>query len=275
MEETVVTGMEAILLIYFYADGPNVYVPAKGSITWDNSRIIVAPSNTDSSSRPLSLFDSLSKWNSSNPVQTGSDVSNFFFGTVDSDGNISGYYNPSVYDEDTLVFTEPVTGAQYQTTGWKYDYTSRSYDIDLDSGTFSIDGTDIVRILCTYGDDSVTIRYYDSSGTAVQSDEFAYVVSASSECALNGHSYTVVTTKAPSCTAVGERTYTCSVCGDQYAEEISMNEHSYSAEVTKIPTCSSGGERTFTCSGCGDQYIEIIPASEHVYHWLDSKIHPC
>lgn len=232
------------------------------NIIWDNTRIIIAPSNTDSSSR-ISVFSQLlSLWN-----QNHSDLSspNYFFGVLDSDGNISGYYNPSVYDEDKLVFTEPVTGGQYQTTGWKYDYTSRSYDIDLDSGTFSIDDTDIVRILCTYGDDSVTINYYDSSGTAVQSDEFAYVVAASSECALNGHSYTVAITKEPSCTAVGERTYTCSVCGDQYVEEISMDAHRYTATITKPPTCTSAGERTYTCAGCGDQYIESIPASEHVY----------
>ena len=67
--------------------------------------------NTDNSSKyfivPLSYLDSLADLN------LGLDP--------------SFCYSPGVYDEETKIFTEPVTGAQYLTTGWVYDYNTRTY----------------------------------------------------------------------------------------------------------------------------------------------------
>lgn len=223
----------------------------------------------DSTSRVSSLTQSISKYNSGNNWVDNSTTVNYFIGTVGEDGTVSGVYDMSIFDEDTLIFTEPVTGAQYQTSGWTYDYMTRSYDIDVESGTFAIGDSDITRIVCTYGDDFVTIAYYDSSGSVIQTDEYVYVMGSQSACSLSGHSYTVETAKEASCTGTGERVYTCSVCGDQKVEDIPMKQHSSTYSVFKDATCIDSGVALYTCSTCGTQYTETIDALGHDWISVD------
>lgn len=223
----------------------------------------------DSTTRVSSLTQSISKYNSGNNWVDNSTTVNYFIGTVGEDGTVSGVYDMSIFDEDTLIFTEPVTGAQYQTSGWTYDYMTRSYDIDVESGTFAIGDSDITRIVCTYGDDFVTIAYYDSSGSVIQTDEYVYVMGSQSACSLSGHSYTAETSKEASCTGTGERVYTCSVCGDQKVEDIPMKQHSSTYSVFKEATCIDSGVALYTCSTCGTQYTETIDALGHDWISVD------
>ena len=62
------------------------------------------------------------------------------------------------------------------------------------------------------------------------------------ETAALGHTWTDATCTAPK---------TCSVCG---ATEGAAAGHSYEAVVT-APTCTAGGYTTYTCSVCGDSYV--------------------
>ena len=105
-------------------------------------------------------------------------------------------------------------------------------------------------------------------------------VCGATEGAAAGHSYEAVVT-APTCTAGGYTTYTCSVCGDSYvgdetaalghtwtdatctepktcsvcgATEGAAAGHNYEAVVT-APTCTAGGYTTYICSVCGDSYV--------------------
>ena len=102
------------------------------------------------------------------------------------------------------------------------------------------------------------------------------------------HSYTSEVTLEPTCTEVGERTYTCD-CGYTYVEDITATghtevkgkeadshmkcdvcgtvledgtAHSYTSEVTLEPTCTEVGEKTHTCD-CGYVNVEEIPANGH------------
>ena len=79
-----------------------------------------------------------------------------------------------------------------------------------------------------------------------------------------GHSYETVVT-APTCTADGYTTYTCSVCGDTYkADEVAATGHSHEAVVT-APTCTADGYTTYTCH-CGDSYTDnTVAALGHSY----------
>lgn len=81
-----------------------------------------------------------------------------------------------------------------------------------------------------------------------------------------GHSYESKVTKEPTTTAVGIRTFTCSLCDDSYTEEIpkleEAHKHSYTEKITKEPTCTDKGEKSFTCS-CGDSYTETVEALGH------------
>lgn len=103
------------------------------------------------------------------------------------------------------------------------------------------------------------------------------------------HVYTSKVTTAATCGAAGERTYTCSVCGDSYTEAIAATgnhtydnacdadcnvcgatrtpaNHNYVGEVTTAATCGKDGVQTYTCIVCFLTYTDTIPATgEHTY----------
>ena len=69
----------------------------------------------------------------------------------------------------------------------------------------------------------------------------------------------VITTE-PTCTERGEKTFTCSICGNTKTEKVSATGHSYGKyEVVKEPTNARKGLKTKTCSVCGKIVYEAIP----------------
>ncbi len=83
-----------------------------------------------------------------------------------------------------------------------------------------------------------------------------------------GHKYESVVT-APTCTAMGYTTYTCSVCGDTYTgDETEMLSHAYETVVT-APTCTEAGFTTYICSVCGETYTDDEVAKlGHKYEYV-------
>ena len=82
------------------------------------------------------------------------------------------------------------------------------------------------------------------------------------------HSYTGKITKAAACTATGLKTYTCSVCGDNYSETIPATGHKYSSEwtVDKKATCTTEGSKSHHCTLCGvKKDITVITKTNHNY----------
>lgn len=241
---------------------PYPSIPYSGVLTTPTYRVTPDESISipEASTRPSTLFQSISNYNSED------NSTNYFIGSVDEGGNVTNIYLPNIYDEDTKIFTEPVTGTQYQTTGWIYDYTTRTYQLSLEPGTFLIGDADIDRIDLTYGDDELTISYY-SGGSLVKTDTYAYVIATDqSSCQ---HQYTSVVTSEPTCTSPGLRTYTCTLCGHQYTEEIPATEHVYTYATTVEPTCTEPGQRTGTCSICGNEVVEELEALGH--DWLPTE----
>ena len=85
----------------------------------------------------------------------------------------------------------------------------------------------------------------------------------------NHHWNSGVVTKAPTCTEVGYKTYTCtdSGCGETKVEIIPATGHTWdSGVVTKAPTESTTGEMTYTCTVCGETKVEVIPVSQHTHN---------
>ena len=78
------------------------------------------------------------------------------------------------------------------------------------------------------------------------------------------HSYKAVVT-APTCTAKGYTTHTCS-CGDSYVDTyVDALGHAWdSGTVTKQPTATETGVRTYTCTRCSATKTETIPATGSV-----------
>ena len=70
-----------------------------------------------------------------------------------------------------------------------------------------------------------------------------------------GHNWGAwVETTAPTCTAAGVETATCSRCGEKKTQSVAATGHSYTSVVTK-PTETQQGYTTYTCSTCGHSYV--------------------
>lgn len=78
-----------------------------------------------------------------------------------------------------------------------------------------------------------------------------------------------VITKESTCTEEGEKTFTCTLCGETIVESISVIAHSYTENITKESTYEEEGEKTFTCEYCGNSYVESIAVLDKVAHNRD------
>ncbi len=79
-------------------------------------------------------------------------------------------------------------------------------------------------------------------------------------------------TLEPTCTKAGEKTITCSECGESKTEEIPATGHHYEETSNVPPTCTDDGKKVSTCE-CGESKTEIIPATGH--HFVDGKCEYC
>lgn len=258
--------------VYFSGSSywPTFYGAKVGYVDWGESHVVSQPSGVDSTSRSIAFANSIVNYNSYNFYGDDATVVNYYIGTTDSSGNLTGIYNFGVFDEDSMIFRDPETGTEYQAVGWSYDYTTRTYDIAFDAGTLTVNDADITQVLLTYGDEALTIRYYDAAGDLIDTRTYVYLQVAQSDCAINGHIYTYETVQEATCTSVGERKYTCSVCGNEYPEEIPMTEHTYTYEVQQEPSCTVPGIGLYTCSVCGSQKTEQIDELGH--DWLATEV---
>lgn len=72
------------------------------------------------------------------------------------------------------------------------------------------------------------------------------------------------------CTKAGEKTYTCTVCGDTKTETIAAVGHSWNeGEITLEGSCTEPSEKTYTCTVCGDTKTETI---ENLAHSWDNGV---
>lgn len=71
-----------------------------------------------------------------------------------------------------------------------------------------------------------------------------------------GHSYTNTVIKEPTCTEDGVRRCSCDICGDVYEAAIGCDGHSY--VITETFTKKGITTRTYTCSLCGAQYKQEL-----------------
>lgn len=77
------------------------------------------------------------------------------------------------------------------------------------------------------------------------------------------HNWVLQSTTA-TCTAVGQATYVCSLCGDTKIEEASVKAHTYET-VSNTATCTSSGVLTKKCPACGATKTEKSKAFGHSY----------
>jgi len=86
------------------------------------------------------------------------------------------------------------------------------------------------------------------------------------------HDYTSAVTKTATCAEAGEKTYTCSKCGDSYKETIPINPAYHSGgtveKVIKPATFTEEGEMGIHCADC-DKLLEtrVIPIQTCAHEW--------
>ena len=91
----------------------------------------------------------------------------------------------------------------------------------------------------------------------------AVVLLALASCGCE-HVYDEAISNAPTCTEKGEKTFSCSLCGDVYTEDVEATGHTYTEKVT-APTCTAEGYTTYTCA-CGETYTDnTVAATGHTY----------
>ncbi|MBR6917296.1 MAG: leucine-rich repeat protein [Clostridia bacterium] len=83
-------------------------------------------------------------------------------------------------------------------------------------------------------------------------------------------------TEEPGCETTGIKTYTCTVCGETYTEEIAALEHDYYLADEVEPSCTERGYYVYRCYNCGDEYEEEYgePAG-HDYKLMSTYIPSC
>ena len=85
------------------------------------------------------------------------------------------------------------------------------------------------------------------------------------------HQYQESITTEASCTDVGVKTFTCSLCQDSYTEQIAATGHSFGREYyTKAATCVQEGEKTHSCTKCG--VVEVVETLAKINHRYSQKI---
>lgn len=80
-------------------------------------------------------------------------------------------------------------------------------------------------------------------------------------------------TKEPTCTKNGEKTYTCTRCGESKVEEIPKVEHNIVTDTAVDPSCTQSGKTEGShCSVCGKviRQQEIVPATGK-HTWDEGK----
>lgn len=94
-------------------------------------------------------------------------------------------------------------------------------------------------------------------------------------CNIVGHSVCEEITKEPTCTEKGEKTISCSMCGDSYKTTVEALGHSYVESVTKEPTCTTRGTAKFTCQDCSYITYSVIEPLGHDWKTIDRHEPTC
>lgn len=181
---------------------------------------------------------------------------------------VENYQKPAAPPKVEITVPSEVTAGEEFTISWtesplqgKYD--QREYRVTVGGGgskrTYYTTDTRL----------PVTMKNADRScymSVEALNTKYSYYASSSSttfRCVRaqeHEHSYNAVVT-APTCTAQGYTTHTCT-CGDSYVDTyVNALGHNWnSGVVTKPATATETGIKTFTCTRCGTTKTETIPA---------------
>ena len=118
---------------------------------------------------------------------------------------------------------------------------------------------------------------YSEEWTETETQHWHACTSCGDKSSVSTHSYTAEVEGSrmdATCTASGSYTMTC-VCGATKNVTIPSKGHSYDSKVT-APTCTAKGYTTHTCSTCGDTYKDAyVDATGHTEETVAGKSATC
>ena len=205
-------------------------------------------------------------------------VNNFNGDYYDSVTN-NYYNNTTIINETTNNYYDMTTNNNYTMSNWSYDYASRTYFITLEDGT---------TVTVQFGDDCMIITKNDVTNS------YQYVIKNNSTPdtpTTCKHDWQETIDTAPTCLEGGHASYTCSLCGETYEQNLAAKGHDWKVieHVNMVynsdGTVATQGHTLYQCSVCGEQWYTdtgapppdvsgsstIIAWLTNFQTWLDGK----
>lgn len=196
--------------------------------------------------------------------------------------NSDNYYTDvTIVDETNNKYYDMTTKTYYDIKSWSYDYSSRTYFLTLDND---------VALTVQFGDTNVTITNNNVSNTYnyVVEDDTGSDPDTPTTCK---HDWQETIDTAPTCLEGGHASYTCSLCGETYEQNLAAKGHDWKVieHVNMVynsdGTVATQGHTLYQCSVCGEQWYTdtgapppdvsgsstIIAWLTNFQTWLDGK----
>ena len=105
--------------------------------------------------------------------------------------------------------------------------------------------------IVTVKNGTITAKKYGEADIKVTANGITAVCHVTVGACEHSYDEGVITTEA-TCTELGVKTFTCTLCGDAYTENIPLADHNYS-EILEVvaPTCTEQGYTLYICA-CGE-----------------------
>ena len=197
--------------------------------------------------------------------------------------NSDNYYTDvTIVDETNNKYYDMTTNTYYDIKSWSYDYSSRTYFLTLDND---------VELTVQFGDTNVTITNNNVSNT------YNYVVGTDDDTDPDTptgckHDWQETIDTAPTCLEGGHASYTCSLCGETYEQNLAAKGHDWTVKehVNTVynadGTVETQGHTLYECSVCGEQWYtdtgapppdvsgssSILAWLQEFKVWLDEKL---
>ena len=188
--------------------------------------------------------------------------------------NSDNYYTDvTIVDETNNKYYDMTTNTYYDIKSWSYDYSSRTYFLTLDND---------VELTVQFGDTNVTITNNNISNT------YNYVVEADDDTDPDTptgckHDWQETIDTAPTCLEGGHASYSCSLCGETYEQNLAAKGHDWTVKehVNTVynadGTVETQGHTLYECSVCGEQWYTDtgapppdVSGSSNILAWLQS-----
>ena len=177
------------------------------------------------------------------------------------------------YDASKLTFKSLASNAQV--SSYKVDAAAGTITFAFASEEAVAANTALATITFEYGDyvkTSITVTAKERNDAAAGDSK---TIELENEIGEHVWDEGTITT-APTCTATGIKTYTCTNCGATKTEEVEALGHDWDeGTVTTAPTCTEKGVKTYACSRCDATKTEEIDATGHTPVELPAKAATC